>query len=77
MDWSGNGRWTGTHAARQAEPGHGTAVATTWLGWGTRAAGGRQGWCRACLGVEAGLGSGSSGWGWGGGGGGGGGGVLE
>ena len=27
MDWSGDGRWTGTHAARQAEPGHGTAVA--------------------------------------------------
>ena len=27
------------HAARQAEPGHGTAVATTVLGSGTRAAG--------------------------------------
>ena len=34
---------------------------------------GRQGWCRACLEVEAGLDSGSSGWGCGGGGGGGGG----
>ena len=26
MDWSGDGRWTGTHAARQAEPGHRTVV---------------------------------------------------
>ena len=40
MDWSGNGRWTGTHVARQVEPGHETAVATAALGWGTRAAGG-------------------------------------
>ena len=39
-DWSGDGRWTGTHAARQAKPGHGIAVATTVLGSGTRAAGG-------------------------------------
>ena len=39
MDWSGDGRWTGTHAARQAEPGHGTAVATAVLGSGTRVAG--------------------------------------
>ena len=39
MDWSGDGRWTGTHAARQAEPGHGTAVATVVLGSGTSVAG--------------------------------------
>ena len=39
MDWSGDGRWTGTHAARQAEPGHGTTVATAMLGSGTRVAG--------------------------------------
>ena len=38
MDWSCDGRWTGTHAARQAEPGHGTAVATAVLGSGTRGA---------------------------------------
>ena len=40
MDWSGNGRWTGTHVARQAEPRHGAAVATAVLGSGTHAAGG-------------------------------------
>ena len=39
MDWSGYGRWTGTHAARQAEPGHGTAVETAVLGSGTHTAG--------------------------------------
>ena len=39
MDWSGDGRWTGMNAARQAEPGHGTAVAKAVLGSGTRAAG--------------------------------------
>ena len=38
MDWSDDGRWTGTHAVRQAEPGHGTAVATAVLGSGTRSA---------------------------------------
>ena len=26
MDWSGVGRWTGTHTERQAELGHGTVV---------------------------------------------------
>ena len=39
MDWSGDGRWTGTQATRPAEPGHGTAVATAVLSSGTRAAG--------------------------------------
>ena len=38
MDWSGDGRWTGTHAARQAEPGHGTVVLTAVQGSGTCAA---------------------------------------
>ena len=39
-DWSGNGRWTDTHVARQAEPGHGTAMETAVLGSGTLATGG-------------------------------------
>ena len=75
MDCSGDGRWTGTHAARKAKPGHGTTVATAVLGSGTHAAGGdrgRQGWCRARLGVEAeddqGGSAGAHGWWLGGGG---------
>ena len=47
MDWSGDGRWTSTHAARQAEPRHGTVVATAVLGSGTRAAGLVQGAARS------------------------------
>ena len=41
MNWSGNGRWTGTHAARQAEPGHGTTVAMAGLVQGAARSGGR------------------------------------
>ena len=73
MDWSGDGKWTSTHAARQAESGHGTAVATAVLGSGMRAAGDGR----------AGAGSWGSwrklkgGGGVGGGGGGGGGGLME
>ena len=59
MDWSGDGRWMGMHTARQAEPGHGTAVVTAVLGSGTRPVGAvvqganRRG---ALLGLTAGLG---------------------
>ena len=82
MDWSGDGRWTGTHAARQDEPGHGTAVAMAVLGSGTRGKA-RQGWSMARLGVEAGDDQGRLYWGsrlvvrGGGGGGGGGGGFRK
>ena len=56
MDWSGYGRWTGTHEARQAEPGHGTVVAMAMLGSGTRAWGGSAGREQegALLGITAG-----------------------
>ena len=52
MDWSGDGRWTDTHTARQVELGHGTVVEKAVRGSGTRTVGaavlvwqGRQCWC--------------------------------
>ena len=47
MDWSADGKLTGTHAARKAEPGHGTVVPTAVLGLGTRAVGLVQGAARS------------------------------
>ena len=44
----GYGRWTGTHSARQAEPGHGTAVLVR-QGAAVQGAGARGWWLRVWL----------------------------